>query len=53
MALQAGFPLLDYSPIRGRKKQEYFAAVQAGLERKYRPMEGIFREVIRKTFSTS
>ncbi|MCX5894751.1 MAG: Fic family protein, partial [Proteobacteria bacterium] len=31
MALQAGLPLLDFTEIEGSKKDEYFAAVRAGL----------------------
>ena len=46
MALQAGLPLLDFSPITGEKKEGYFAAVRAGLDRNYRPMEEIFTELI-------
>ncbi|MBI5889083.1 MAG: Fic family protein [Nitrosomonadales bacterium] len=46
MALQAGLPLLDFGPIAGEKKESYFAAVRAGLDRNYRPMEKIFAEVI-------
>lgn len=49
MALQAGLPLLDFSGISGRKKQAYFAAVQAGLARDYAPMEQVFRSVVEKT----
>ncbi len=49
MALQAKFPPLDFTAIKGKKKQEYFAAVQAGMDRNYRPMEKIFREVIDRT----
>jgi cell filamentation protein len=30
MALQAGLPILDFSTIRGKKREEYFAAVRAG-----------------------
>ena len=51
MALQAGFPPLDFSHIKGKKKQEYFAAVQAGLKQDYRPMKKIFDEVFKKTIS--
>jgi len=36
MALQAGMPLLDFSLIAEEKKNEYFAAVQAGLDKNYR-----------------
>jgi cell filamentation protein len=49
MALQAGLPPLDFSGIVGRKKKEYIAAVQTGMERDYTPMEKIFKSVIRKT----
>lgn len=51
MALQAGLPLLDFSAIEGGKKEEYFAAVRAGLDRDYRPMGEIFEDIIRKTIS--
>jgi len=49
MALQAGLPLLDFSPITGENKEGYFAAVRAGLDRNYRPMERIFTEVIERS----
>ena len=51
MALQAKFPPLDFTEIKGKKKEEYFAAVQAGMDRNYGPMEKIFREVIDRTHS--
>ena len=46
MALQAGLPILDFSLLSGPKKLEYFAAVQAGLDRNYGPMEKLFTEII-------
>ena len=49
MALQAGLPLLDFTDIEGRKKEEYFSAVRAGLDRDYKPMEKIFSRVISRT----
>ena len=49
MALQAELPLLDFGRVKGRKKQEYFIAVQSGLDRNYGPMEKIFDEVIEWT----
>lgn len=49
MALQAGLPALDFRQIKGRKKQAYFAAVQAGLDRNYEPMEKIFTDVVSLT----
>lgn len=51
MALQAGLPPLDFSPIHGKKRNQYFAAVRAGLVQNYRPMEEIFRRVLRKSLS--
>lgn len=53
MALQAGFPLLDFSTIAGEKKGGYFAAVQAGLDRNYHQMERIFTEVIERSVAES
>jgi cell filamentation protein len=49
MALQAGSPLLDFGMLKGRRKQEYFMAIQCGLDRHYGPMEKIFGEVIERT----
>lgn len=50
MALQAGLPLLNFSGIAaGEKKEEYFAAVRAGLDRNYEPMKKIFSEIIEKS----
>lgn len=53
MALQAGLPLLDFSMIAGDKKKEYFAAVQAGLEKNYAPMERLFAEIIERSLAAS
>lgn len=49
MALQAGLPPLDFGRITGRKRQEYFEAVRAGMDRGYKPMENVFNDVIRRT----
>lgn len=49
MATQARLPLLDFSEIKGKKKEEYFTAVQAGMDKDYKPMEAIFELIIRKT----
>jgi len=51
MALQANLPLLDFGPIRGRRKKNYFAAVRAGLDRNYKPMGEIFELVLNRTSS--
>ncbi|MGH7209580.1 MAG: Fic/DOC family protein [Nitrospiraceae bacterium] len=53
MALQAGLPLLDYSVLAGAKKQEYFAAVRAGLDKNYAPMGRLFSEIIERSLSAS
>lgn len=49
MALQAGMPLLDFSGIRGQKRDAYFRAVQAAMRRDYEPMKTVFRAVLRKS----
>jgi cell filamentation protein len=49
MALQAGLPLLNYNSIRGTRKQQYFAAVRAGLDRDYKLMKSIFSDVIARS----
>ena len=46
MALQAGLPVLDFSLISGKRKSDYFAAVQLGLGRDYELMEELFAEII-------
>lgn len=51
MALQARLPPLDFSTITGKKKQKYFAAVQEGMKRDYKPMEIIFEVIIGNTIS--
>ena len=53
MALQAGLPLLNFSGVAGGKKKEYVAAVQAGLDKNYRPMEKLFSEIIERSRETS
>ena len=49
MAVQAGLPPLDFGHLEGRKKQEYFRAVQAGMNYDYAPMEEILTGVIERT----
>ncbi len=52
MAMQAGLPPLDFSPLAGRGKPAYFTAVQAGLDRNYLPMRRCFERVINRTLKT-
>jgi len=46
MALQAGLPLLDFSDLDGLRREEYFAAVRAGLDMDYQPMKKLFIDLI-------
>ncbi len=52
MALQAGLPPLDFSEMATVRREQYFAAVQAGLDRDYRPMKELFSAVIEKTLQS-
>jgi cell filamentation protein len=49
MGLQAGLPALYFDKLSGRKRQKYFAAVQAGLDHNYEPMAKLFTVVIERT----
>lgn len=49
MATQAGLPPLDFGYLKGNKRQNYFRAVQAGMDYNYEPMEEIFAGVIKRT----
>ena len=49
MALQAGTPPLDFSPMAGRGKAAYIAAIHQAVSGDYGPMETCFRRVIRRT----
>jgi len=46
LASQAGLPVLNFSDISGRKKGEYFSAIQRGLYGDYKHMEEIFAQII-------
>ncbi len=49
MGLQADLPPLFFDRLSGPKRQQYFAAVRAGLDREYEPMAGMFSAVIQRT----
>jgi cell filamentation protein len=49
MGWQAQLPTWDFSSIASKGKEKYFAAVRAGKARDYRPMEKIFKTIIKKT----
>ena len=53
MTLQAGLPLLDFSVIAEGEKHAYFAAVQAGLDKNYQPMERLFAEIIERSLGAA
>ena len=49
MGFQAGLPFLDFSGVEGVRREDYFAAVRAGLDRNYEPMERLFSEVVSRS----
>lgn len=49
MALQAGLPPLDFTPLAGRGKAAYIAAIHAAVRRDYAPLEARFAAVIART----
>lgn len=53
MGLQADLPFLDFTGIRGKRKEAYFAAVRSGMARDYSPMEEIFTYVVFRSLRTS
>lgn len=49
MAMQAGLPPLDFSPLAGRGKRLYVAAIHAAVRGDYSAMEARFAATIRRT----
>jgi cell filamentation protein len=49
MGLQAKMPPLDFSGVKGKTRQKYFAAVRAALDINYEPMERVFSDVVRRS----
>ena len=49
MAMQAGWPPLDFSLLSGRGRPGYFAAIQAALGREYVPLQACFSRVLART----
>ena len=47
MALQAGLPLLNFSVIKDKQREAYFASVRTSMGRDYAPMIEIFRKVVK------
>ncbi|MGS2722474.1 Fic/DOC family protein [Porticoccus sp. GXU_MW_L64] len=50
MALQAGWPELDFS-LLDNKKSQYFSAIQAGWDCNYEPLGKLIRQVLRDSES--
>jgi cell filamentation protein len=46
MALQAGLPPLDFSPMLGRGRHIYIGAIHAAMARNYRPLAAVFEKII-------
>lgn len=53
MALQAGLPMLDFSDLDGVRREEYFAAVRAGMDMDYQPMTLLFNDIIERSLQIS
>lgn len=53
MTLQAGLPLLDFSELDGARREEYFAAVRAGMDMNYQHMKRLFNDVIERSLKIS
>jgi cell filamentation protein len=49
MALQAGLPPLDFSPLSGRGKRQYIAAIHAAMSHDYAIMAAMFARVIERS----
>lgn len=52
MALQAGLPPLDFSPLDGRGKQRYIAGIHAAVGNDYRLLTKMFGKVIDRTWKS-
>src|SRR3989304_5157236 len=53
MTSQAGLPVLNFKDITGRKRKEYFVAINNGLNRDYRLMERLFEKIIEQSIAVS
>jgi cell filamentation protein len=50
MALQAGLPPLDFTPMSGRGKSRYIEAIHAATGHDYRPLAFVFERIIGLTW---
>jgi cell filamentation protein len=46
MGLQSELFTFDFSEIKGRLQEEYFAAVRAGFDRNYQPMIDVLKKIL-------
>jgi hypothetical protein len=46
-------PPLDFGHLKGKKREGYFAAVHAGMDRNYEPMVLVFSEAINRALRIS
>ncbi|OGX37270.1 MAG: hypothetical protein A3C53_05165 [Omnitrophica WOR_2 bacterium RIFCSPHIGHO2_02_FULL_68_15] len=51
MAMQAGLPPLIFTPIEGRGTAPYIRAIHASVGKEYRPMQDVFRQIVRKSLA--
>jgi cell filamentation protein len=49
MALQAGLPPLDFSPVAGAGKRAYIASIHAAVGRNYGPLTALFQRAIARS----
>ncbi|OGW02162.1 MAG: cell filamentation protein Fic [Nitrospinae bacterium RIFCSPLOWO2_02_39_17] len=49
MASQAGLPILNFKDITSKKRKEYFASINRGLSRDYKPMERLFEKIVEES----
>lgn len=49
MALQAGLPPLDFSPMLDRGRCIYIGGIHAAMGRDYRPLAAVFEKIIRRS----
>ncbi len=49
MGLQAGLPILLFDAMEADNHKAYFAAIHAGMERNYHPMQAIFSKIIKQS----
>ncbi|HRQ66272.1 MAG TPA: Fic family protein [Xanthomonadaceae bacterium] len=53
MALQAGWPPLDFSPLSGRGRTVYFAAIRSAVRHDFAPLQKCFSRVLARTLRAS